>query len=93
VTWHQAVAYAQWAGKRLPSAAEWDRDASVLVRSDGLWEWTSDEVKPRGLGRKENKRALKGGPPQSAASTTSAWPDEELEYVGFRCAISVEDKK
>ena len=88
VSWHQAVAYAQWKGKRLPTAAEWDNALNKLERSGALWEWTADEVKPRGLGRKETKRALRGGP--SVQSTdrpqTSAWPDEELDYIGFRCA-------
>jgi formylglycine-generating enzyme required for sulfatase activity len=88
ITWYQAVAYAQWKGKRLPTAAEWDNAISGLERSGALWEWTADEVKPRGLGRKETKRALRGGP--SIQSTdrpqTSAWPDEQLDYIGFRCA-------
>ncbi len=88
VSWHQAVAYAQWTGKRLPTAAEWDKASSGLERPGALWEWTTDEVKPRGLGRQGTKRALRGGP--SIQSTdrpqTSAWPDEELDYIGFRCA-------
>jgi len=87
VNWHQAAAYAQWVGKRLPTAAEWDRAANTLERPRALWEWMSDEVKPRGLGRKGTKRALKGGPSTSVEQTqTSAWPDEELDYIGFRCA-------
>lgn len=87
VSWHQAVAYAEWAGKRLPTADEWDRAASGLERPGNMWEWTSDEVKPRGLGRKGTKRALKGGPSISSdRNQTSAWPDEELDYIGFRCA-------
>lgn len=88
VSWHQAVAYAKWASKRLPTASEWDRASSGLERPGALWEWTTDEVKPRGLGRQGTKRALRGGP--SIQSTdrpqTSAWPDEELDYIGFRCA-------
>lgn len=87
VSWHQAVAYAQWTGCRLPSAAEWDKAASTLDRTANLWEWTTDEVKPRGLGRQGTKRALKGGPAQGA-SQSSAWPDEQLDYIGFRCARS-----
>ena len=87
VSWHQAVAYTQWVGCQLPSAAEWDKAASTLDRTANLWEWTTDEVKPRGLGRQGTKRALKGGPAQGA-SQSSAWPDEQLDYIGFRCARS-----
>jgi formylglycine-generating enzyme required for sulfatase activity len=88
VSWHQAVAYAQWKGKRLPTASEWDNAIGGLERSGALWEWTADEVKPRGLGRKETKRALRGGPPNQSTDRpqTSAWPEEELDYIGFRCA-------
>ena len=90
VTWYQAVAYAEWAGKRLPKADEWDTAASALDRTGLQWEWTRDEVKPRGLGRKGNKRVLKGGSAtataQVATQTSAAWPDEQLDYIGFRCA-------
>ncbi len=86
-SWYQAVAYAQWTGKRLPTSSEWDKASSGFERTGVLWEWTSDEVKPRGLGRQGTKRALRGGPVQSAdRPQTSAWPDEELDYIGFRCA-------
>ncbi len=43
ITWFDAIAYAEWLGKRLPTAEEWERAAASLARTRYPWgeEWDS----------------------------------------------------
>lgn len=47
--WHQAQAWCRWAGRRLPSEAEWEAAALGLgadFRWGDVWEWTASPFAP-----------------------------------------------
>ncbi|HEY7950750.1 MAG TPA: SUMF1/EgtB/PvdO family nonheme iron enzyme [Solirubrobacterales bacterium] len=43
VSWHEADAFARWAGKRLPSEHEWEAAHDRLAGVGLVWEWTSSD--------------------------------------------------
>ncbi len=48
ICWHEAQAFAQWAGARLPHEYEWEyaAQANALTGSGQVWEWCENALHP-----------------------------------------------
>jgi eukaryotic-like serine/threonine-protein kinase len=73
VTWYEAAAYAEWAGKRLPTVYEWDKAARDGFNSGIGRTFPWGQVTSRDISLRANYRGAGPMPVRSLPSGMSSW--------------------
>jgi Sulfatase-modifying factor enzyme 1 len=83
VSWHEAVSYCRWVGRRLPTVDEWTStcEAGNLKKRGNIWEWTSTDVNMAG----QTYKAL-CGPSNTCDCSHRYLPEWKNGVKGFRCS-------
>jgi formylglycine-generating enzyme required for sulfatase activity len=83
VSWHEAVSYCRWIGRRLPTVDEWTSicELGKLKKRGNIWEWTSTDVDMGG----QVYKAL-CGPSNTCDCSHRYLPEWKNEVKGFRCS-------